>query len=42
MKASILFDSKTGNTQKAGEWICTGMKEMGIETKCFNITAKSS
>ena len=37
MKASILFDSKTGHTRTAGEWICKGMEEAGIETKCFNI-----
>ena len=39
MKASILFDSKTGNTEKAGEWISLGMKEAGVEAKCFNISA---
>lgn len=37
MKASILFDSRTGNTMQAGEWIAKGMEECGIETKCFNI-----
>ena len=38
MKASILFDSKTGNTKMAGEWIGKGMEEAGIEVKCFNIS----
>ena len=38
MKASILFDSKTGHTKTAGEWIARGMEESGIEVECFNIT----
>ncbi len=38
MKLSIIYDSKTGNTKQAAEWIAEGMNKIsGIEAKCFLI-----
>ena len=28
MKLAVIYDSKTGNTQKAAEWIAEGMNEV--------------
>jgi NAD(P)H dehydrogenase (quinone) len=39
MKAAIIFDSKTGHTAKAADYMAMGMKAAGIEAACFNITA---
>ncbi len=38
-KAAIIFDSKTGHTAKAAEYMAAGMKSAGIEAVCCNITA---
>ena len=38
-KAAIVFDSKTGNTAKAAEYMAAGMRTAGIEAECFNIAA---
>lgn len=37
-KAAIIFDSKTGYTAKAAEYMAKGMAEAGIEVACYNIT----
>ena len=38
MKLSVIFDSKTGNTKQAAEWIAAGMNEVsGIEARSFSI-----
>ncbi len=38
MKLSVLYDSKTGNTKQAAEWIIEGMNEVeGIEAATFSI-----
>jgi len=38
MKLSIIYDSKTGNTKQAAEWIAEGMNSIeGIEAKAFYI-----
>ena len=38
MKLSIVYDSKTGNTKQAAEWIAEGMREVdGVEAKAFSI-----
>ncbi|MCR5202621.1 MAG: flavodoxin family protein [Lachnospiraceae bacterium] len=38
MKLSVIYDSKTGNTKQAGEWIVEGMNEVeGVEAKAFSI-----
>ena len=40
MKLSVIYDSKTGNTQKAAEWITEGMNEIdGVQAKCFSINS---
>ncbi len=37
MKLAVIYDSKTGNTRNAAEWIAEGMKEVsGIEVKTFH------
>ena len=39
MKLAVLYDSKTGNTKQAAEWIVKGMNEVsGVEAKAFSIT----
>lgn len=38
MKLSVIYDSKTGNTKEAAEWIVSGMNEVdGVEAKAFSI-----
>ncbi|MCR4611593.1 MAG: flavodoxin domain-containing protein [Lachnospiraceae bacterium] len=38
MKLSIIYDSKTGNTKQAAEWIADGMNSVdGIDAKTFSI-----
>lgn len=38
MKLAVIYDSKTGNTKQAAEWILEGMNEtVGVETKAFSI-----
>ncbi len=38
MKLAVIYDSKTGNTKKAAEWIVQGMSQVqGIEAKAFSI-----
>ena len=40
MKLSVIYDSKTGNTQKAAEWIAAGMREVdGVESGTFHIAS---
>ena len=40
MKLAVIYDSKTGNTKQAAEWIVEGMNEMeGITAKTFGIDA---
>ena len=40
MKLAVIYDSKTGNTKQAGEWICEGMNSVeGVEAKAFSIEA---
>lgn len=40
MKLSVIYDSKTGNTKQAAEWIVEGMREVsGIEAACFGVDA---
>ena len=38
MKLAVIFDSKTGNTKQAGEWIVEGMNQVdGVEARAFLI-----
>ncbi|MCR5215225.1 MAG: flavodoxin family protein [Eubacterium sp.] len=38
MKLAVIYDSKTGNTQQAGEWIVEGMNGIpGVQAKAFSI-----
>ncbi len=38
MKLSVIYDSKTGNTKMAAEWIVEGMMRVeGVEAKAFSI-----
>ncbi len=38
MKLSVIYDSKTGNTRQAAEWIAAGMGAVdGAEARCFSI-----
>ena len=38
MKLAVIYDSKTGNTKQAGEWIVEGMNQVdGIEARAFLI-----
>ncbi len=38
MKLSIIYDSRTGNTELAADWIAEGMNSVeGIEAKTFSI-----
>ncbi len=38
MKLAVIFDSKTGNTKQAAEWIVEGMNGVsGVEAKAFSI-----
>ena len=38
MKLAVVFDSKTGNTKKAAEWIVEGMnEEADVNAKAFSI-----
>lgn len=40
MKLSVLYDSKTGNTRQAAEWIAEGMNSVeDVEAKAFHIDA---
>ncbi len=39
MKLAVIYDSKTGNTKQAAEWIAEGMNEVeGVEAKAFSIS----
>ena len=36
MKLAVLYDSKTGNTKQAAEWIAAGMGEVeNVEARAF-------
>lgn len=38
MKLSVVYDSKTGNTKQAAQWIIEGMESVaGVEAKAFSI-----
>lgn len=38
MKLAVIYDSKTGNTKQAGEWIAAGMNSVeGVEARAFSI-----
>ena len=38
MKLAVIYDSKTGNTKRAAEWIAEGMQEIeGVESRTFSI-----
>lgn len=38
MKLAVVYDSKTGNTKQAAEWIIDGMNQVsGMEAKAFSI-----
>ena len=38
MKLAVLYDSKSGNTKQAAEWIAGGMERVpGTEARCFSI-----
>lgn len=40
MKLAIIYDSRTGNTKQAAEWIAEGMNSIAdVEAKAFAITA---
>ena len=39
MKLAVIYDSKTGNTKQAAEWIAQGMREGGCEAEAFSIDA---
>ncbi len=40
MKLAVIYDSKTGNTKQAAEWIVEGMNEIsGIEAAAFSISS---
>ncbi|MBQ0058475.1 MAG: flavodoxin family protein [Lachnospiraceae bacterium] len=40
MKLSVIYDSKTGNTKQAAEWIAEGMNSLeGVEAKAFSISS---
>ena len=39
MKLAVIYDSKTGNTKTAAEWIAEGMNSVaGTEAKAFHIS----
>ncbi len=37
MKLAVIYDSVTGNTKKAAEWIAEGMEGAGAEAKIFSL-----
>ena len=38
MKLAVIYDSKTGNTRQAAEWIAEGMNETeGVEARTFSL-----
>ena len=38
MNLAVIYDSKSGNTKMAAEWIVAGMNEVsGVEAKAFSI-----
>ncbi|MBR0416238.1 MAG: NAD(P)H-dependent oxidoreductase [Firmicutes bacterium] len=37
MKLAVIYDSVTGNTRQAAEWIAEGMRKAGAEAECFFI-----
>ncbi len=39
MKCAVIYDSQTGNTRRAAEWIAEGMREAGAECGVFRIDA---
>lgn len=40
MNLAVIYDSKSGNTQMAAEWIVAGMKEVSeVDAKAFSIQA---
>jgi len=36
MRASVVFDTRYGNTEKIARSLETGLKEAGIQTVCVN------
>ena len=43
MKLAVIYDSKTGNTKQAAEWIAQGMMlEEGVEAQTFHIRDRKS
>lgn len=40
MKLTVVYDSKTGNTKQAAEWIAEGMGSVaGVEARAFSISS---
>ena len=40
MKLTVVYDSKTGNTKQAAEWIAEGMSSVaGVEARAFSISS---
>ncbi len=39
LKLSVIYDTRTGNTAQAAEWIAEGMRRTGAEVRCFKIDA---
>ena len=40
MKLAVIYDSRTGNTKQAAEWIACGMRSVeGVEAEAFHIGA---
>ena len=40
MKLAVIYDTKTGTTKQAAEWIAEGMQKVsGVEAEAFNIEA---
>ena len=40
LKLAVIYDSTTGNTQKAAEWIAEGMREIeDVESRAFHINS---
>jgi len=38
MKLAVIYDSVTGNTKKAAEWIAEGMKKAGADARAFALS----
>ena len=40
MKLAVIYDTKTGTTKQAAEWIAEGMQQVsGVEAEAFSIEA---